>query len=109
MKLTGKCKEDFEKWVSKQPYSISHDVGERAMNIVPLSEMIEQLPQSMQYGVLVDFFDSVDIGISMNQYNNTYWYDIENPYTIDGDELKSRPEARKQAILKANEIYNESR
>jgi len=111
MKLTGKCKDDFEKWVEKQKFSILHDVGERQMNIVPLGDMFEQLHDSMQYGVMVDFFDSVGIEIEITRdidwedkvilgwvyyienYENNKWYD-------------SRQEAREQAITKANEIYN---
>ena len=110
MKLTGKCKEDFEKWIDKQPFSISHDVGERQMNIVPLGDMYEQLPPSMQYGVYVDFFDSVNynIGIIPHWLNNNTVdrFDFEVKDCIYREYSVTRQEAREQAILKANEIYN---
>jgi len=44
MKITGQCKEDFEKWFLKQ------------WDIKKL-EYFYFLTSSMQYGVFVDFFD----------------------------------------------------
>ena len=85
MKLTGKCKEEFEEWLQYLTW--------------------EQYPISMQYGVYVDFFDSVGIRISMNQFNKEYWFDIY-PQAEDCECLKTRTEARIAAIEKANEIYN---
>jgi hypothetical protein len=117
MKLTGKCKEDFEEWVGNQPYSISHDVGERQMNIVPLADMIEQLPKSMQYGVLVDFFDSVGVEIDIDidskfRYEvaeiNFYIYTELQTYDGYDNHYSTRQEARTKAIEKANEIYNKT-
>ena len=96
MILTGKCKEDFYKW-----YVRTGNVHYSAPNL------FLRLPKSMQYGVYVDFFDSVEIRISMNQFKNTYWYDIEKTGD-ESDELKTRQEAREQAILKANEIFNKN-
>jgi len=106
MKLTGKCKEDFEKWLVcgegrvnfYKYYSDKHGDDDPYL-------WFTELPTSMQYGVYVDFFDSVDLSISMNQSNKTYWYDIQE--TLDDcKEVKTRPLARTQAIEKANEIYN---
>ena len=103
MELTGKCREDFKKW-----YTITY-----FKNLTPLSiqehctilECFDDCFESMQYGVYVDFFDSVGIRISMNQFNDEYWFDID-PQGIDSECLKTRPEARMAAIEKANEIYN---
>jgi hypothetical protein len=110
MELTGKCKEEFEKWVKTKNYSICHDVCERQMNIVPLGDMIEQLAESMQYGVYVDFFDSVGSYISVSGLvlSKTYICDISVISNVEHyyDGFSTRPEARTKAIEKANEIYN---
>ena len=101
MKLTGKCKEDFEKWLlycgvyGEYEYHLDED----------LVSHFENLKTSMKYGVYVDFFDSVDIRISMNQHNKDFWVDIQKTF-FESDMLLTRVEARIVAIEKANEIYN---
>ena len=105
MKLTDKCKTEFEKWwYSKFNPSID---GETHHFIVMIGDKFDDLTNSMQYGVLVDFFDSVDIdiciyfgdggGCEVNIYAKKY-------YALDRN--TTRQEAREQAIVKANEIYN---
>ena len=93
MKLTGKCKVDFKKWLS---YDVFNGLQIR-------------LTDSMKYGVYVDFFDSVGVYIQIE----TRLFDNEHPvyiyykrnYTRVG-RYKKRPEARIAAIEQANEIYN---
>ena len=51
MKLTGKCKEDFEKWLYKNLYKDSDYTFEYIL------DLFYSYIQSMQYGVYVDFFD----------------------------------------------------
>lgn len=84
--LTGKCKEDFEKYI-RLDYELTK-YGYRT---------IKKLPLAMQYGVLVDFFDSV--GIDINDEKDRW---VVN---YSGELCESRQEAREQAIKKANEIY----
>ena len=62
MKLTGKCKEDFDKW---KKYRWMDD---GLVQVSPVHHLMfdvatrfDQLPEAMKYGVLVDFFDSVGI------------------------------------------------
>tara|TARA_R110000764_G_scaffold52161_1_gene113595 strand:+ start:95 stop:487 length:393 start_codon:yes stop_codon:yes gene_type:complete len=103
MKLTGKCKEDFQEWRRKQNYDVD-------------APFFYELNYSMQYGVYVDFFDSVGIYIDISFYELNSGI-IEFDYTIGalnvldiyGDDFKRRPEARTAAIEKANEIYNYER
>lgn len=104
MKLTDKCKQDFEKWFIDN-YVSNHCNGMGAIDI----KTFDKIPKSMQYGVLVDFFDSVGI------YNDAYHIENAFRYMIDvkddtymSKDYKTRPEAREQAIIKANEIYNNS-
>jgi hypothetical protein len=118
MKLTGKCKEDFEKWFEPplaewitDPWAIA--------NYGSMVARFYTLKDSMQYGVYEDFFDSVGIILDIQPFldynNNTYTKVLY--YTtiviflnsiIECDYLKSdtKPQARAAAIEKANEIYN---
>lgn len=120
MKLTGKAKEDFEKWYEQQR-CYGGDTG-RCSSIFPIGiGTFKQQHNSMQYGVYVDWFDSVGLNISLSAdisyYENNinkykmhgYHACIENEnLCIDMDNIKTRQEARAKAILKANEIYNEA-
>ena len=113
MELTGKCKEEFEKW-----YIITY-----FKDLIPLSiqehcailESFDDCFKSMKYGVLVDYFDSVKIHLEIQNrvvgWNNK---DIEyRPcYTTQegvdfGIHFKTRPEARTAGIERANELSNE--
>lgn len=99
MKLTGKCKEDFFK------SEFFPQQGEVYWS---------DLTPSMQYGVYVDFFDSVGIYCENEILSLGWAFEIYKMHS-DGDyskidshsELKTRHEARTKAIEKANDIYNE--
>ena len=100
MKLTEKAKEDFEKWYNHKDKENS--------SLPSMIEWFYVYPDSMQYGVIVDWFDSVEIYIevlSMDLGKEFYWI-INDDEMTDGNE-DTRPEARTQTIIKANEIYNE--
>ena len=109
--LTGKCKEDFEKWYpTRQNNSFEHT----GMAIVDYfyGECERTTDFSMQYGVYVDFFDSVGINVSLKLCGYLkYDYSIKDSESqillfTEYDWSQTRPEARQKAILKANEIYN---
>jgi len=103
MELTGKCKVDFEKW-----YELN--ISEF---IFPLTTIeysgdglgFKDLSTKMKYGVYVDFFDSVGRYISLNQYDESFWFDIE-PAGFDSNYFDSRQEARISAIKESNKIHN---
>lgn len=110
-----KFEKDFRKYLKKQRLGITHEVGERQPNIVDLAKEFDKLPDSMKWGVYVDFFDSAGIRIDIDVdaperyeqgdwfdyyiYTKTSTYENERPFT-------TRPEARKAALEKAIEIYN---
>ena len=117
MKLTDKCKKDFEKWLLNEWMF----KDERRYN----PDIFNQLPFSMQYGVYVDFFDSVGMFISIEPMHSithnedcvivdTSYYGVIN-YELENIKKSAwhlhpsyfRKKIRKQAILVANEIYNE--
>lgn len=109
MELTGKCKEAFEEWlinnkinqevleVDSSDYYASYDVYDLFYNI----------PQSMQYGVYVDFFDSV--GIELIIWKEGIYFDVELFCGMKNEWIQScgtRQEARTEAVKKANELLN---
>lgn len=103
MELTGKCKEEFEKWLlycgvyGEYEYHLDED----------LLSHFKNLKTSMQYGVYVDFFDSV--GIYIEDKIDSCAKDFRYLATVNfktKDAYNTRPEARIVAIEKANEIYN---
>jgi hypothetical protein len=101
MNLTGKCKEEFEKWLGGN-VSDSHEDYCTWIKF-------DLLNNSARYGVYVDFFDSVEIDVLCRNKDGRFisfsapYYKTNNWHI---DEHKTRQEARIEAIKKANEIYN---
>jgi hypothetical protein len=102
MELNGKCKIDFEKWL--------HSKRELRSVFVTLEDenyYLKDIPLNMLYSVYVDFFDSAGIAIAGLPYQL-----IINEGSIQRVKINyggfERREAREQAIIKANEIYNNS-
>ena len=104
--LNGKAKEDFGIFVFKK-YKIA------------TWDDFYKLPLVCQQALVIDFFDSVGIYISIEVYNKpdaTTWYEtyvstkslLDWSLTYDWNELfNSRPEATEKAIEKAVEIFNQ--
>jgi hypothetical protein len=86
--LKGKAKIEFEKWYN--PYMCREHGYDITMDEADY-EFFWGMAKSMQYGVLVDWFDSVG-------------FDIDNVLLSLPD--MPRPQARAKAIERANEIYN---
>ena len=108
MELTGKCKVDFEKWLvcGEGWVNFKKYYNACAGNNDPFLWVIEN-PLSMQYGVYVDFFDSVEVFININTYDyggRYFQYSVDDlmPDTV----FYKRSEAITQSIQKANELYN---
>jgi len=98
--LKGKAKEDFEKW-----YNLEIKKSEKVLISGTDSHYFNLLTFSMQYGVLVDWFDSVGIEI-----NDSIGFFEILPFDSDMMQfecaIKTRQQARQKAIEKANEIFN---
>ena len=102
MKLTGKCKNDFIEFLLNTDCKYSLNIEEGQL----VSDAFFECHLSMQYGVYVDFFDSVGLRIGVSPvFENDFWVYLNNEEINDID-FKTRPEARTAAIKKANEIYN---
>ena len=93
MELTEKCKEDFEEWFTE---------------IIKLNTgWFDRLPKSMQYGVYVDFFDSLGLIVESQRCLSGYkYYVTDTPNFFQAYNTKTRPQARTKVIEKANKIYN---
>lgn len=106
MKLTDKCKIDFEKWLFKIYWkNIRRNETPKIRIKLDKLDLIcfYNKKFSEQYGVYVDFFDSVNIKIRILSTKNNFYYAISN--ITEGD-IMTRPEARLKAVEKANKIYN---
>lgn len=112
--ITGKCKTDFEKWRLNihQKEWVEKPDSKGGYEYYGYS-IFKELPFSMQYGVMVDFFDSVGIYSRSGRNRmdmpkeNYYWfvrYKSHLPVYLDMvDDLDT---ARTEEINKSNEIYN---
>lgn len=97
MTLTGRCKEDFDKWFESEESNLQY--YEEGLSY------FQTLPSSMRYGVYVDFFDVVRVSILIELSKTDGFYEsfVKGESCYDG---LSRLEARIAAVSKANEIYN---
>ena len=104
MILTGKAKEDFYKYINIEDYKLFDYVRKKYANEIVLNALI------------IEWFDSVGIYISINYVdfydelrNNTGFetYVTNKGLSVKFRSVSIRHEAIKQAIKKANEIYNE--
>lgn len=115
--MKGQAKKDFEKWyiktecqdITRNEYSSELDIF---WNV---------LTKSMQYGVIVDWFDSVGINISIEPYWCVCKLTMDVPQDVTFDMMvfsdsenggeysnhKTRTQARQKAIEQANKIYND--
>jgi len=104
MCLIGECKEDFDNW-----YELHYEaIGLRSIDDEFYIDGFYELPESMQYGIYVDFFDSVglfpNIMPLINDNNERVFQSYQDENHIQT--FDTRLEARAAAIQKANEIYN---
>jgi len=108
MLLTNKAKEDFIKWSKKQT---DLQIGIQIPNtmggtIFYLNSNIEILPKRILNNLIVDFFDSVNIPITLYTNWNTDEFGSQIKH-YDFCYFKTRTEALEKAIQKCNEIYNQ--
>ena len=102
MNLTGQCEIDFEKWYVNNYDLYMPIVNGSFTDKEKYPNFKFNYPQSMQYGVYVDFFDGFNF-IDIDEIYNGEYYLIAINYQ---NEINHRLEARIEAIKTANEIYN---
>lgn len=97
MILTGVCKIDFENYVQD-------------LQVAPYVSMLDNIPVSYLYALIIDFFDSKGINILIHNFDFQNWWYYEVKYFPHKDEGKfmkdSRQKATEEAIKFANEYYN---
>lgn len=111
MILTGKAKADFEKWScnnhNEQGKRLFYIEQEDNYKFINTEHYIHNISESVLYALIIDWFDSVGIRITVSYWDHTdKWQDVVLGLINGRFEHNSRQEATKQAILKANEIYN---
>jgi len=105
MKLTGKIREDFTKWLYAE-YT--------EYNVLQLSKF-DVWPMDSQWGFFQSFADSVDYDlVSFRWHNKISAMIYENNYkglfdkdVYTNDKSKNRNQARERIMNKFIEIYNE--
>lgn len=114
MILTGKAKEDFENGIIeilKKNYNEKLDDNKRAIDWIYDSNDL------ILFAHIIEWFDSVGIYIHVDNLTNVVYQDLTHGWAsyIKRDyknrircihHEKTRHEATEQAIIKANEIYN---
>jgi hypothetical protein len=114
MKLTGNSLEQFEKWY-KECYDKEN---------LPYIQGFYASSFSIQYGVLVDFFESVGLYLGVDSWatcgnvkETFFWFNVKDSNqeslikdtyqeSLINSRNKTRPQARTKAIEKANDLYN---
>ena len=101
--LKGQARKDFEKWGNKEYYQTV-----RHYHDIDFIQWFDSLPKSCQYGVYIDWFDSVGIYIEIQidhfEVGATYFL-INNKY--QSPIFFTRNDTRQKAIEQANKIYND--
>lgn len=108
MILTKQAKKDFNKWIEEQGIFLGLHPNEwREYNI-------EELSENFQYALIIEWFDSVDIIISVRwewstkTFQSSIFSKGNNENVFHLSHSHTRTEITKKAIEKANEIYNQN-
>lgn len=106
--MKGQAKKDFEKW-----YTDNYPTDNYGADIYSiLSEQeyeFSDYPFSMQFGVIVEWFDSVGIVIEIELDKDFGFFACVNQSSRDLSYTDTRHQARQKAIDKAVEIYNKNK
>ena len=118
MILIGKCKKDFELYLSQEYGKFETTTFQECASAPQYPIFLDEinLPESIKNALIIEFFDSVGIYIEIRINNNNplnkgfHGYvikSINGYYKCTTIPVETREEATNQAIIKANEIYNE--
>lgn len=113
MKLTDKAKQEFWKWYLSEDvlrfnkmFPVYNMAGEKIIKVNFLA-----LSETCQNAIIIDWFDSVGIYISVDKYKEGFDSDIRIQSQVGiefcAEEVTTRLEATNKAIIKANQIFNE--
>ena len=102
MKLTWKCKNEFEKWYI--PYLRKQRPDYDRFDDGRLIRKFYRMTESMQQGVYVDFFDSVDIQLCAGKFG--YSVTTREEHVNQKYNINTYNKSRTAAVEKADEIFN---
>ena len=105
--------EQFEIWVvdryEDEFYAMGHELEP---TFTHYSNTFQELPFSMQWGVYLEFFDSVGVDVTITRNkgfaNRLFHLAIINKKRLD-TKFDTRTEAQQEAIKKAFEILNKQK
>ena len=102
MMLTGKSKITFLKWLKIRVNSTLHEIDN-------IEFWFNLQDESFKITLIINWFDSVGIYVNAElDYLHIVWFPtINNNWNFEEHEFETRQAAIKEAIKKANEIYNE--
>ncbi|MCH7515879.1 MAG: hypothetical protein IIB08_01910 [Bacteroidetes bacterium] len=108
--MKGKTKADFEKWYLNK----DDDITNSGIYDTEVIDDFNSLPDSMKWGVEVDYYGEYDIEMDVivgNGKKGEFDYEVYEKnslryYRKDKDPTMNRYEARKAALEKACEIRN---
>jgi hypothetical protein len=104
-KLTGKCKEDFDKWLLCQYPQQSQNITITILEAT--SKWFWSLYKPLQYTLLERFFDVAEIEIEIAKMQLAKrWYFMINDDSKLPTPYKTRNESQTEAIKQADKIYN---
>jgi hypothetical protein len=110
MELTGNTLKDFWVWylLPKQRKTYKTNSLRGGDNVAKIRFLAMSFAE--RYGVLEDYFDSVDIRITINTGSSQFWADIyidlSKDLSWDSEMIDTRKETRGLAVGKANELRN---
>ena len=109
MELTGKCKENYTKWLSDYSESQHYLKGWREYDNY-LDEV--ELPSILELSLLVKFFDVAEIITTIEYLEHLQQWsgkvkDYISKKRVDLNLHTSREKALEEAVTTANIIYNE--
>ena len=111
MILNGKAKEDFEKWYFENHCSSNIKFEDLLPHhIYDVFGWLYKQSLTIQNALIIEFFDSIEIIIQIHNVCDDWWFRVKSKTkTIKSEkynEYKNRQQATKQAIKKANDLYN---
>ena len=108
--MTGKNKENFEKWYKDKYEFCTYAYNDNGKVInQPNLLMFNTFPKPFQWGVYLEYYDSIDINIDTELIKvsdkDLYYWRLGYDYVIEGYEDSLRT-MQTEALKKANEIAN---
>lgn len=116
MKLTGKCKNDFENWNLNRSLNVTNQERKNKVlieELKPFAYQVWNFDEPYLNALIIEFFDSVGIYIHIEPYVDFDYNTLFKNYILFNKNINEqnsyiyRQEAANAAIEKANEIFNQ--